>query len=57
MTCFRIPTSIEDADLLIQACSGVADWRPAFVLGVQALGVVFAIALVVGFVGWMARRG
>ena len=48
---------IEDADRIIVNVTGVVDWRPQFVLGLQtafvfAFVVGFAIALLV----WYGRR-
>lgn len=40
MSCFRIPLTLEDADALIVACSGQADWRPLFLLGLATLVIV-----------------
>jgi hypothetical protein len=48
MTChLRIPTSLSEADAIIAACSGVADWRPAFILGVGSAGLVVILVLAV----------
>ena len=38
-TCLRLPRSLEDASAIVSACSGVPDWRPAFLMGLGAAGV------------------
>jgi hypothetical protein len=43
----RIPTSLSEADAIIAACSGVADWRPAFVLGLGSAALVVVLVLAV----------
>ncbi len=56
MTCLHVPFSLEDAEAVVVACSGVADWRPLFVLGVQSAGLFMAAAFVVGWVVWKVAR-
>lgn len=56
MSCIRVPTSLDDADLLIQACSGVVEWRPVFLLGLGTLVAVVSIALVLAAAAWLVRR-
>ena len=47
---------IEDADRIIVKLSGVVDWRPHFVLGLQsAVVLVFLVGVVIGAVLWMRR--
>lgn len=49
MSCVRVPTSLAEADLVIQACSGVTEWRPVFLLGLGTLGILVALAII----GWL----
>ncbi len=47
---------IEDADRIIVTVTGIVDWRPVFVLGLQAMFViVFTVGVVIGAVLWMRR--
>jgi hypothetical protein len=45
VTCLRMPRDLSDADAIIAACSGVADWRPAFVYGLGSAGLVVVLVL------------
>lgn len=47
---------IEDADRIIVNVTGVTDWRPFFVLGLQATFlIVFLVGVVIGAVLWLRR--
>jgi D-arabinose 1-dehydrogenase-like Zn-dependent alcohol dehydrogenase len=39
MTCFRLPLSLDDAEAIVVACSGQADWRPLFLMGLGTVAV------------------
>ena len=48
MTCLRLPLSLDDAEAMVVACSGQADWRPLFLLGLGTAAL--AVAVLVGLV-------
>lgn len=55
-TCLRVPGSLQDADAVVVACSGQADWRPLFVLGLEAaVVVVVAAVLLLVLAVWALR--
>jgi hypothetical protein len=54
--CLRLPLSLEDADSIIGVCSGVAEWRPLFVLGLQSAGILVLIVAVVIWALWRFAR-
>ena len=47
MECVRPPVSLEDANAIISACAGTADWRPLFLTGLVTVVVVLVIVLLV----------
>ncbi len=47
---------IEDADRIIVDVTGVADWRPLFVLGLQAFMVGLVAAIAIALIVWWALR-
>ncbi len=46
----------DEAERIIIAVTGVTDWRPFFVLGLQATFlIVFLVGVVIGAVLWLRR--
>ena len=46
----------DEAERIIVAVTGIVDWRPVFVLGLQAMFViVFTVGVVIGAVLWIRR--
>ncbi len=46
----------DEAERIIVSVTGVVDWRPVFVLGLQTMFVlVFLVGVVIGAVLWMRR--
>ncbi len=56
MTCLSLPTSLEAADAMIVACSGVADWRPMFLLGTETATLIVVIVVAVVCAARVALR-
>ena len=52
MTCLRAPTSLMDAETIIETCAG-PNWRSSFVLGLQT---ALAIIVIVGLTIWVLKR-
>lgn len=44
MECVRAPASVEDASAIIAACTGYADWRPLFLMGLGTLMIFVAVS-------------
>ena len=52
MDCIHAPTSINDAEAIIEACAG-PNWRSAFLLG---LGTLVAALVLVAIIVWVIRE-
>ena len=54
MNCVRIPLSLDDATAIVE-CAGGSDWRSAFVLGLETVVALMAVAWVIWLLVSRAR--